>query len=140
MHFFFEVSVPKNTTQAAPHTEILRLSSGVITHVTIYIPRGHVGLAHLQILYHEHQLYPLNPGGSYRGNETTIDFVEYQPITVSPSELKTRCWNLDDTFAHTFLVGIAVQRPEEMGREIPDTSIAALLDLINTTSEESENE
>jgi len=130
MHFFFEISIPKNKTEILPHTEILKLSSGVITHVTIYIPRGHAGLAHLQLLYHEHQLYPLNPGGSYRGNETTIDFAEYQPIIVSPYELKARAWNDDDTYAHSFLVGIAVQRPEEMGQDIPATSLQALQDLI----------
>jgi len=130
MYFFFEVTVPYDTKEKTPYEEVLRLTYGVITSVLIYIPRGHVGLAHLQILYHEHQLYPLNAGGSYRGNETTIGFTEYQPVTVSPYELKARAWNLDDTFAHSFLIGVALQRPEEMGREIPAASLEALYSLI----------
>jgi len=133
MHFFFEVSVPYDTTEAIPYTERLILTRGVITNVLIYIPRGHVGLAHLQLLYHEHQLYPLNVGGSYRGNETTIGFTEYQPVTVSPYELKARAWNLDDTFDHSFLIGLAMQRPEEMGMEIPAVSLEALNSLIGQT-------
>jgi len=130
MHFFFEVVVPRGTVEESPYEETLRLTSGVITSVLVYIPRGHVGLAHLQLLYHEHQLYPLNTGGSYRGNETTIGFTEYQPVTVSPYELKARAWNLDDTFDHAFLVGLAMQRPEEMGMEIPAVSLEALNSLI----------
>jgi len=130
MHYFFEVSVPHSTDEATPHEEILPLTRGVITAVFIYLPRGHVGLAHLQILYHGHQLYPLNPGGSYRGNETTIAFTEYQPITVNPYELKARTWNLDEYYDHSILIGLAVLRPEEMGQEIPATSTEALAALL----------
>ena len=135
MHFFFEISVPKKTSADNPHTEKLRLTKGVITDVFVYIPRGHAGLAALKMLYHDHQLYPLNPGGAYRGNETTIAFSEYQPIIVDPFELKAVAYNDDDTYAHSFFLGLAVQRPEEMGREIPSVSTAALMDLINATSE-----
>lgn len=135
MHYFFKVSVPANTTELTPYIERLPLTHGVITDVFIYIPRGHVGLAGLKLLYHDHQLYPLNPGGAYRGNETTIAFGEYQPITVDPFELKAVASNDDETFEHSFYVGLAMQRPEEMGREIPEVSTAALMDLINATSE-----
>jgi len=132
VHFFFEVEVPHNTTKNAPHTEILPLSYGVITDVFFHLPRGSVGLLGFNLLYHDHQMYPANPGGWYRGNETTILFGEYQPITVNPYELKARAYNFDDTFDHSFFVGLAMQRPEEMGREIPAVSLAALQDLIGT--------
>jgi hypothetical protein len=132
MHFFFEVEVLHGATKANPYTEILPLSYGVITDVLFYLPRGSVGLLGFNLLYHEHQLYPLNTGGWYRGNETTIAFNEYQPITVNPYELKARAYNIDDTIDHSFFVGLAVQRPEEMGREIPATSLAALEDLIGS--------
>ena len=135
MHFFYPVTAPHATTQLIPYTEVLKLSYGVITDVFIYIPRGHIGLASLQLLYHEHQLYPLNPGGVYKGNETTIAFKEYQPITVNPFELKARVWNTDDTIDHTFYIGLAMQRPEEMNQAIPASSLAALNDLIGLTIE-----
>lgn len=130
MHFFFEVAVPKDTEEKLPYEKRLVLTYGVITDVNIYIPRGHVGLARLQLFYHDHQLYPLSSGESYRGNETTIAFAEYQPIVVEPFELKARGWNLDDTFAHSFFVGFAMLRPEEMGKEIPAASLEALYSMI----------
>ena len=133
MHYFFEVSVPANTPQDNAIKQILPLTSGVITTVLIYIPRGHVGLTNLQIYYHTAQLYPLNQGGSYRGNETPIQFTEYQPITVDPCELEAVAWNSDDTYDHSFFIGLAVLRPEEMNQEIPATSISALEQLIGTT-------
>ncbi len=133
MHYFFPITVLKNTLQSAPYYERLRLTYGVITSFFLYIPRGHVGLTGLQILYHERQLYPLNTGGYYTGNETTIPFIEYQPITVNPYELKARAWNTDDTYDHTFYLGLSVLRPEEMERSIPEVSQQALYDLIGST-------
>jgi len=75
-------------------------------------------------------MYPLNPGGVYRGNETQIAFRDYQPVIVNPYELKAVCTNVDTAYDHTFYVGLAMQRPEELGTEIPQSSLIALSELI----------
>lgn len=130
MHYFFKVSVPANTPQTAPVRQILPLTNAIITRMLIVIPPGPQGLAFLQMKYHGFQLYPLNTGEAYSGDDFLIEFDEYQPITVTPHELEAVAWNLDTANAHQFLIAITMLRPEEMGRDIPTTSIAALASLI----------
>jgi len=130
MHFFFMVTIPANTLQTAPVTQILPIANAIITRVQIVIPPGPQGLTYLQLGYHGSQLYPLNPGGSYSGDDLIIEFDEYQPTIVSPYQLIATAWNLDTVNAHSFLIAITQLRPEEMQMEIPATSIAALSTLI----------
>lgn len=130
MNFFYDFEIPAGRAEKDAYTEVLPLSYGVITKVQIIIPPGHAALAHLQLLYHESQLYPLNRGGNYKGNKAVIDFDEYQPILVAPYELKARGWNEDTKNVHSFLCSFTVLLPEEMGREIPSVSIKALEELI----------
>ena len=132
MHYFFTIAIPANTPKTAPVLLTLPLANAIITRVQIVIPPGAQGLSHLQVAYHSSQLYPLNPGGDYSGDGMNIEFDEYQPIIVSPYELKISAWNLDTAYAHQFLIAITMLRPEEMGKEIPATSIAALSTLIGT--------
>lgn len=130
MNFFYEFTVPKSTTEEDPAELMMVLSYGIITKVQIIIPQGHAGLAHLKLLYHETQLYPLNRDGNYHSDNAKIDFDEYQPLLVAPYELKAKGWNEDTRYPHSFLCGFTVLRPEELGREIPLASIIALEELI----------
>lgn len=129
MNFFYELSIPTEGEEDNPKDLVMPLSYGIITKVQIIIPPGHMALAHLQIKYHEFQLYPLNKG-DYHGNNVIIEFDEYQPVLVAPFELKAHGWNEDETYEHTFSMVFTVLRPEETGREIPVISIKALEDLI----------
>jgi len=135
MNYNFTVKVPKNTARALPYAKILKITAGVIRKMIIRIPPGHVDLTGLIIRYHEAQLYPLNPGEFYHGDDDKIDFEEYQPILVNPYELKAEAWNADDTYAHDFLINITVIRPDELDRPIPSSSIAAIAALIGSEKE-----
>ena len=115
MNYDFSIMVPAGTVKINPHTQKLKLTYGVITRVMILIPQGHRGLAHLQLLYHEFQMYPLNPGGDYHGSGVPVGFDERQVIFVTPFEFKARGWNLDDTYEHEFIVNITMMRPEDVG-------------------------
>jgi hypothetical protein len=126
MHYFFEVSVPAGTTEAAPYEKVLQVTRGTISRVEITIPSGHYGLAHLQVLYHEFQLYPLSRGEDYHGDDNTIAWDEAQEIDAPPYQLKARGWNTDDTYAHAFLVAVTMQRREEDTGKIQATTLEAL--------------
>ena len=115
MNYDFSIKVPADTLEINPYTQKLRLTYGVITRVIITIPPGHKGLAYLQMLYHEFQMYPLNPGGAYHGAGVTIAFDERQALFVTPFEFKARAWNTDDTHEHEFIVNITMMRPEDVG-------------------------
>ena len=135
MNFFFDISIPKETEQNDPHTEILTLSYGVITKVQVVIPCGHKGLAHLQLLYHESQLYPLSRGEDYHGDDATVEFEDMFPMYVEPYELKAVGWNTSTKFKHAFLVSLNVQRPEELMKPVPAKTIAAMKELIGYVGE-----
>ncbi len=113
------------------------ITYGEITDVLIYIPRGHVGLATLKILYHEHQIYPNNHGGVYRGNETSIPFRDNQEIHTAPFELKAVGTNEDTAYDHTFYVGLAVTRKTTTVKDSLSSSYPDYSDLIGSNLEDS---
>ena len=115
MNYDFSIIVPANTAKVNPHTQKLKLTYGVITKVLILVPEGHRGLGQLQILYHEFQMYPLNPGSAYHGSGVQIAFDERQAIFVTPFEFKARAWNTDETYEHEFIVNITMMQPEDVG-------------------------
>jgi hypothetical protein len=115
MNYDFSITVPASTSKINQYTQKCKLTYGVITRIIFTLPPGHQGLAHLQLLYHEFQLYPLNPAGDYHGAGVSIGFDERQALFVTPFELKARGWNTDETYAHEFIVNITMMRPEDVG-------------------------
>lgn len=135
MNYNFTLSIPKNTVESDPSETVMKMTYGVIRKVIIVVPRGPAAVAHLKILYHEHQLYPLNVQGNYKGDGVTVQFEEYQPIIVAPYELKAKGWNESTAHAHEFMMNFTVLRPEEMGMKIPSQSIRALQELLGVEIE-----
>ena len=135
MNFFFDIRIPYENKETNPHTEILKLSYGVITKVQIVIPDGHKGLAHLVLKYHESQLYPLSRGEDYHGDGIPVEFEDMFPLYVEPYELKAIGWSESVKYAHSFLVSVNVLRPEELGYKVPDTTIKAMEELIGYKGE-----
>lgn len=115
MNYDFSITVPANTPKISPYMQRLKLTYGVITRIIITIPHGHTGLANLQLLHHESQMYPLNSGSAYHGSGVSIAFDERQALFVTPFEFKARAWNTDDTYDHEFIVNITMMYPEDIG-------------------------
>jgi len=108
MEFEAEFTIPANTAQTSPAYQVMKVSRGVITRVMVRPRPGHAALAHLQIRYHEHQLYPTNPDGDFHGDQHIIEWDEYKELTAAPFDLRLVGWNTDDTYEHTFDVGVAI--------------------------------
>ena len=108
MLFEAQIAIPKNTTQASPTTEILKIAHGIITKIMVRPRPGHAGLAHLVILHHEHQIAPSTEDMSLHGDSWPIDWEEYYESYQPPYELKLKGWNEDDTYAHAFDVFVAI--------------------------------
>lgn len=130
MHYFFEVIVPAGTAEAQPYKKILPLTAGYITAMQIIIPVGHAGTAHLQIFYHEFQLYPLSRGENYHGDDMDLSFADRQAITAEPFELKAVGWNSDEDYDHRFLVSVEVLRLTNEGTETTATTVQDLADIV----------
>lgn len=130
MNFFYKFTIAKDTAKSAPKSKKIPLSYGVITNCMFVIPPGHKEVTGLKLFYHEAQLYPLNRTEWYVGNDMNIEFEEYQPIVVEPYELKAKGYNTSTLYPHSFLIGITVLKPEEMGRAIPALSLKRMYELI----------
>ena len=108
MLFEASITILKDTTQASPKTEIIKIAHGIITKIMVRPRPGHHGLAHLVILHHEHQIAPSTEGMELHGDAAPIDWEEYYESYQPPYELKLKGWNEDDTWPHTFDVYVAV--------------------------------
>jgi len=108
MLFQGTITIPKNTTQAAPTEVILKIALGIIAKIMVRPRPGHASLAHLIILHHEHQIAPSTENMDLHGDNWPIDWEEYYESYQPPYELKLKGWNVDDTYPHTFDVYVAV--------------------------------
>lgn len=117
MFYDFAVTVPHATAQATPLTQILPVTSGSINHIAIQFPRGTYALVHIQLLYHEHQIFPTNPEGSFNADGYPIEFDDSLPLDSEPYEIKARAWSLADTYDYDINVRIGILRPEDVEKQ-----------------------
>ena len=119
MNYFFRVTIPKETSQEVPFEQKLKVSYGVIRNVKIFILPGHAGLAGLRIYFHESQVYPLNRGGFYLGDNISVAFTDNYPIHIEPYQLKAVGYNEDIRYNHAFLISLGMIREGTEEVEIP---------------------
>ncbi|MBA7472234.1 hypothetical protein ES707_07556 [subsurface metagenome] len=132
MNFFYEVSIPSGREQILPFEQVLPLSYGIISRMEITIPSGAGGKSHLQLFYHDFQLYPLSRGEDYHGDDSVISFSDTFFMESSPFQLKARGWNTDTHYKHAFLVSIEVLKPEQLPADTTVLGIGDLSELIGT--------
>ena len=108
MLFQASITIPKNTTEAAPEIEMLGIAHGIITKIMVRPRPGHAALAHLVILHREHQIAPSTENMELHGDTHPIDWGDYYEMYHEPYELKLRGWNDDDTYPHKLSIRIAV--------------------------------
>lgn len=135
VHFFYDVTISKSTTAANPHEEMLLLSYGEIRRVEITIPSGHKGKAHLQLLDHEFQIYPLSRGEDYHGDGCQVIFGDQYLLEGGQYSLKARGWNTDTANDHSFLVGIDVEVPDSLIISASAKTLASLRELVGESVE-----
>lgn len=112
MRYRGELTIPANTPESSAVTGTVCLCYGLIRQVFILFPAGHAGLTHLQVCYHERQIFPTTPGQSFTGDDVAIEFSEQQPIFEEPFEIMLRAWNLDESYEHTIHCECYVERPQ----------------------------
>lgn len=105
MLYVFKIDVPANTTQASPYVVTKQLIAGEIVRVVFQIPAGHQGLAHLQVLDRETQIYPVNNQGDIAGDDIEVSFTDKYQLD-NPAKVKFVAWNTDTLHQHSFFVWI----------------------------------
>ena len=108
MLFQASITIPANTTEAAPTTQALTIARGIITEFKVRPRPGHAALAHLVILHGSHQIAPSTPDMSIAGDAFPVDWADYYEFYEPPYQLVLKGWNDDDTYPHTFDVYAAI--------------------------------
>jgi len=108
MLFTKDITVPKNTTAASPHTEILKIAHGIITWVSVLFPPGCHGMVYATISHHEHQIAPSTESMAMRGDEHPVEWNEYYESYQPAYELKVKLWSPGTAYDHTITVKVAI--------------------------------
>ena len=117
MLFRYSLTIPASTTATDPATSVVNIAPGVLRHVSISFPPGCAALAHVAVLYQEHQIVPASTGEFLAWDDLTLAWPEDIPIDEVPHEFKLVGWNEDDTYPHTvtFRFDILGPRGRAMG-------------------------
>lgn len=108
MFYDFAITIPAGRTEDNPVEEILKLTKGIIHRVEVEFYPGPRRYAWVKIFYHEHQLWPTNPGGSFRTDGYTISFDEYEELKSEPFDLKVKGYSPDANYSHVITVRIGI--------------------------------
>lgn len=109
MSFFHaEILVPKNTQSETPQKSELEIQFGVIHRIQVVIPSGHGGLTGIHILQGLHQIAPTSGSEWFSGDDLVIEYDEFIEVESTPFSLSVEAYNTDDTYAHTFRIGVGV--------------------------------
>lgn len=112
MDYFVALTVPPLTDRENEVITTFEVPKGRIRQVRLTIPWGVAGLAGVRVLANEQQIYPANLGGYYTGNDTTLVIDDSLYLSDTFTVIKVCGYNDDDTFPHTFYLGMTVE-PEE---------------------------
>lgn len=108
MLYTADITVPKNTAAASPHTETFKIAYGIITWVSVLFPPGCHGMVYCVILHHEHQIAPSTENMAMRGDTFPVEWNEHHPSDQPGYELKVKLWSPGTTYDHTVTVKVAI--------------------------------
>lgn len=127
-YFSKTVTVPKNTSSSAYISDTLAIQFGVIHRIHITIPAGHAGLTGIRLLQGLHQIAPVSGSEWFVGDDTRLDYDEFIEISGTPFELGIEAFNTDDTFDHSFVIGVGVLPREVL---LPTAGISQVMQGIS---------
>jgi hypothetical protein len=108
MYYETKITIPRNTSRYDPVKVVLPVHPGIVKQVGVFFPDGCSGLAEITISLWGHQLWPANPDGAMRGNNSEIVFPEDFELVDPPFEFIITGWNSDDTYQHEPIIRIQV--------------------------------
>ncbi len=111
MSYSQRLTIPADTAESDPESVIIPVSTCVINRVELTFPSGCVGLVGVWFEYLDHQIWPTNTGGRYRGNGQTIRINPNFEIKEPPFEITMYGFNEDDTYQHIIYVVLDVEFP-----------------------------
>jgi hypothetical protein len=114
MFYAWDIAITAGTTEAAPVTQTLKVTKGIITSLEIKFPPGCHSLAKVRILRSTFQLIPLSRGEWVTGDAETVKTDPYYELEETPSELVFKGCSPSASYAHTITVRVSIV-PVEVG-------------------------
>jgi hypothetical protein len=109
MHYAYDVPVyPANRVDN--HVEIpVKLSAGIVKHVTIRFPPGCARMVNCTIWDSSEQLFPTNMESVYCEDSYAVEIDCYLPTWLFGNDFAILAWNTGTNYLHILRVLIAVQ-------------------------------
>ena len=112
MFYDFAITIPADTLEAAPVTQVLKLTYGVIHEIDVLYPPGPHAMVKLRIKTNGHQLIPTNPDGYLASDDEVVRIPEYYQLFEAPYSLKAIAYSPGTTYPHTLAIRIGVLLPD----------------------------
>jgi len=108
MFYDYSLTIPAGTLESAPAKQVMKLTRGIIHRVEVEFYPGPRRYVYIRIMQGGHQLWPTNPEGSFRSDDYTIAFDEYQELSAAPFDLVIVGYSPGATYEHAVVVRIGI--------------------------------
>jgi len=115
MRFTHALTIPANTSKAAPVRETENVTFGILAQVQIQIPPGPAGLAGVRVYRWSHQIVPASPDLWLVGDDDIFTLPERVELHEAPLELLCEGYNEDDLYEHTIILHFDVLPEDPAG-------------------------
>jgi len=106
MRYYAEIEVPVGTPISDPEVVELKLTPGVIEHLSLYFPAGSAGNLYVQLWLNGYQLVPWERGQWLRGDDLLIpDYGRYE-VDEEPYLLTVKGYSTASNYSHSALVSV----------------------------------
>ena len=112
MFYDFAITIPAGTTEANPVEQVLELTHGIIHRVEVEFRSGTDFRVACRIYRFEHQIYPTNPDGDFRGDGRAIVFDDHYELLDEPYTLRVEGYSPTASYEHTIYIRIGILSPE----------------------------
>ena len=108
------IQIPANTSKEDNFKTLIKLTKGLIYQIDFYFPPGSCGLAGICIFLNEVQIYPINLGEFFIGENNNISFPDTIIVGESPYDLVVLCYNEDTLFSHQIILRIGFESNDDL--------------------------
>jgi len=108
MLFTKSFTVKTTHTVSSPLEDTIPIAHGIITWVSVWMPKGCHGLVYCKLKHHEHTIFPSQEDMYLMTDGTPIEWNEYYESYQPPYELKFVGWSYNAAYDHVVTVRVAV--------------------------------
>jgi len=126
MRYYVELNVPLGTPPSAPAIAEIKLTPGIIEHVSLYFPPGSGGWLNVQLWLNGSQLVTWERGTWQRGDDVLIPDYGKCQVAAEPYLLIVKAFNTGALYAHSVMVGVELTAFQATPQQSPDTSLIGM--------------